>query len=72
MTFSVELTAQTNAFFTVHMHVFICDFQEFSALKSSTFFTVHPEPGGIRILNTKKVRFVQAVFFWQTYTFGRA
>jgi len=43
---------------------FICDFLEFPSLKSSTIFTVHPEPGGIRILNTKKVGFVQALFFY--------
>jgi len=41
---------------------FICDFLEFPTVKSSKIFTAH-RTQRIRILNTKKVGFVKAVFF---------
>ena len=40
----------------------ICDFLKFPAVKSSKF-SQRIAPCGIRILNTKKVGFVKAVFF---------
>ena len=49
---------------------FICDFLEFPSVKFSRLLR-YIEYGGIRILNTKKVGLVLAVFFkfWQIYVF---
>jgi len=41
---------------------FICDFLEYPSVKSSNVFLQYIKSGGIRILNTKKVGFVKAVF----------